>query len=88
VEKSQQPERNLAVAGIFSARLTILPFDERTAGHYGNIRANLEAQGQPVGPCNLMVAGQARSWGLVYVTNNRRQFDRVSGLSVENRLDQ
>ena len=87
-ETSQQPERNLAVAEIFSARPTILPFDERAAGHCGNIRANLEAQGRPVGPCDLMVAGQARSWGLVPVTNNRREFDRVSGLRVENWLDQ
>ncbi|MFP6696217.1 MAG: type II toxin-antitoxin system VapC family toxin [Alphaproteobacteria bacterium] len=56
--KSQQPERNLAVAEIFSARLTILPLDERAAGHYGNIRANLESQGRPVGPCDFVAPGR------------------------------
>ncbi|MFP6774955.1 MAG: tRNA(fMet)-specific endonuclease VapC [Alphaproteobacteria bacterium] len=87
-ETSQQPERNLAVVENFTARLTIPPFDEQAAGHYGNIRADLEAQGQTIGPYDLMIAGHARSRGLVLVTNNRREFDRVSGLRVENWLDQ
>jgi tRNA(fMet)-specific endonuclease VapC len=87
-ETSQQPERNLAVVENFTARLTIPPFDEQAAGHNGNIRADLEAQGQTIGPYDLMIAGHARSRGLVLVTNNRREFDRVSGLRVENWLDQ
>ena len=87
-ETSQQPERNLAVVENFTARLTIPPFDEQAAGQYGNIRADLEAQGQTIGPYDLMIAGHARSRGLVLVTNNRREFDRVSGLRVENWLDQ
>jgi tRNA(fMet)-specific endonuclease VapC len=82
-EKSARPEHNLAQVESFAARLEVLPFDARAAGHYGQIRAVLERQGNPIGPYDLMIAGHARSLGLTLVTNNAREFDRVPGLLLE-----
>ncbi|MBS9423131.1 type II toxin-antitoxin system tRNA(fMet)-specific endonuclease VapC [Photorhabdus caribbeanensis] len=82
-EKSGNPERNLAVIEDFASRLTILPYDEQAAFHYGNIRASLEKIGKRIGDNDLHIAGHARSKGLIVVTNNTKEFNRVDGLRVE-----
>ena len=82
-EKSSMPERNLAVVEGFAARLQVLPYDEAGAAHTGQLRAELASQGKPIGPYDQMIAGHARSRGLVLVTNNLREFKRVPGLRVE-----
>ncbi len=82
-EKSASPERNLAVVEGFAARLDVLPYDETAASHTGQLRAELAKSGTPIGPYDQMIAGHARSRGLIVVTNNRLEFDRVPGLRVE-----
>ncbi|MEC9462447.1 MAG: tRNA(fMet)-specific endonuclease VapC [Pseudomonadota bacterium] len=82
-EKSASPERNLAVVEGFAARLDVLPYDEIAASHTGQLRAELAKSGTPIGPYDQMIAGHARSRGLIVVTNNCREFDRVPGLRVE-----
>ena len=84
VEKSARPAENLAIVEQFAARLDVLPFAERAASHFGQLRAELEKAGQPAGAYDMMIGGHARSEGLILVTNNRREFDRMSGLRVEN----
>lgn len=84
VEKSDRVEANLKRVESFCARLAILSFDEAAAGHFGNIRATLERQGETIGSYDLMIAGHARSAGLALITNNEREFRRVDGLRVEN----
>jgi tRNA(fMet)-specific endonuclease VapC len=86
VEKSAAPERNLRTVEDFVSRLAVLDYDSRAAAHYGSIRADLERKGTPIGVNDLHIAGHARSAGLIVVTNNRKEFDRVSGLIVENWL--
>ena len=86
VEKSARTEHNLGVVESFSARLEVLPFGEKAASHSGQVRAQLEAAGTPIGPYDLMIAGHARSEGLVLVTNNTGEFERVDGLRLENWL--
>ena len=54
--------------------------------HYGRIRAQLEAAGQPIGPNDLLIAAHALSLGATMVTDNEREFSRVSGLAIENWL--
>jgi tRNA(fMet)-specific endonuclease VapC len=83
-EKSQQPERNLAVVAGMAARLEVLSFDTSGAMHFGQIRAELARSGRPIGPYDMMIAGHARSRGLVLVTNNTAEFERVPGLRLEN----
>jgi tRNA(fMet)-specific endonuclease VapC len=54
------------------------------AAHYGQIRADLERKGMIIGINDLHIAGHARSEGLVLVTNNVREFERVEALRIEN----
>ena len=82
-ERSASPERNLAVVEGFAARLEVLSYDEIAATHTGQLRAELARSGTPIGPYDQLIAGHARSRGLIVVTNNRREFDRVAGLRVE-----
>lgn len=83
-ERSTQPERNLTDIQGFVARLEIAPFDERAAEHFGQLRAELYNMGQPIGPYDMMIAGHARSMGLILVTNNEKEFSRVPGLRLKN----
>lgn len=82
-EKSATPEKNLAVVESFAARLEVLPFDNEGAAHTGMVRSELAKAGTPIGPYDQMIAGHARSRGLIVVTNNLREFERVPGLRVE-----
>lgn len=82
-EKSANPERNLADVEGFAARLEVLPYDTQAAAHSGQLRAELARMGKPIGPYDQMIAGHARAQGLILVTNNLREFERVPGLRVE-----
>ena len=87
VEKSEQQEQNLRRVEDFVSRLSVLEYAEVAAAHYGDIRADLERNGTPIGVNDLHISGHARSEGFILVTNNEREFDRVKGLRVENWLN-
>ena len=84
--KSQRPEHNRHEVGRFAARLQVLGFDEAAAGHAAEIRAELEQRGQAIGGYDVLIAGHARSRGLIVVTGNLREFSRVPGLRCEDWL--
>lgn len=86
-EKSARPAESRQTVERFAARLSVLPYDSNAAAHTADIRASLERRGLPIGAYDLMIAGHARSQGLVVVTGNLREFDRVEGLRSENWLD-
>lgn len=86
--KSGRPAEMRHEVERLAARLEVLPFDAEAAGHYGDIRADLERRGLVIGPYDLMIAGHARSRGLVVVTGNLGEFARVDGLRCEDWLDQ
>jgi len=81
--KSARPVENRNEVEKFAARLDVLPFDARAADHAADIRANLERRGQTIGAYDLLIAGHARSLGLVVVTGNLAEFQRVEGLRCE-----
>ena len=83
-ERSQQVERNLADIEAMVARMETLPLDNEAAYHFGQIRSELYRTGWPTGPYDMMIAGHARSSGLILVTNNIKEFERVPGLRLEN----
>ncbi|CDB64383.1 type II toxin-antitoxin system tRNA(fMet)-specific endonuclease VapC [Enterocloster clostridioformis] len=83
VEKSQAVEKNRIAMSLFLSAITVLDFDGEAAEVYGQIRAELERKGTPIGPMDLLIAGHARSQGLILVTNNTREFARVTGLRIE-----
>ena len=84
VEKSAAVERNLRQVEDFVSRLEVLDYTAKAATHYGDIRADLERKGTPIGVNDLHIAGHARSEGLVLVTNNLGEFERVEGLLLVN----
>lgn len=86
VEKSRAVEKNRIAISLFLSPITVLEFHAPAAEEYGKIRAQLERKGTPIGPMDLLIAGHARSEGLILVTNNTREFERVEGLTVEDWL--
>jgi len=79
----------------FAARSRALPRDSRSRrsavkrrAHYADIRADLERKGHVIGPYDLMIAGHARSRGLVVITGNLDEYNRVAGLRAEDWLAQ
>ena len=77
-------ERNRRALEMFLAPLEIILFDEKAVWAYGELRADLERLGQPIGSLDTMIAAHALSLNDVLVTNNTREFSRVRGLRLEN----
>lgn len=84
VEKSQAIEKNRLALALLLSNIEILNFDANAAECYGKIRADLEKQGTPIGPLDMMIAGHAKSLNYTVVTNNTKEFNRVPGLKFEN----
>lgn len=84
VYKSKMPARNKMALIKFLTPLSILAFDDKAANAFGIIRTELEKNGQPVGPYDLLIAAHAYSRGLSLVTNNTREFKRIGNLKIEN----
>ncbi len=83
-EKSAKVEHNMRQVEDFVSRLQVVSYDIKAAAHYGQIRADLERKGTTIGVNDLHIAGHARSEGLILVSNNLREFERVDGLRLEN----
>lgn len=85
--KSQNPERNRQILTTFCDPFEIVGLSEEDARILGNIRADLDRRGQPIGSYDLLIAAQALSRSLTLVTNNVREFSRIEGLIIENWVD-
>ena len=79
--KSQRVEQN--VARVDALQFPGLEFDEDDARQAGQIRAHLASKGTPIGPYDVLIAGQAMARELTLVTHNTSEFQRVPGLKVE-----
>lgn len=84
--KSDRPALNRTKVEQFAARLEVLTFGPEAADHAADIRADLERKGTPIGGYDVLIAGHARSKGLVVVTGNLGEFSRVEGLRCEDWL--
>ena len=83
-EKSQYRQRSEDALAKFLLPLNIIDLDYSSAVEAAAIRVQLEKQGMPIGPYDLLIAGLARSQGMTLVTNNTKEFERVIGLHLEN----
>ena len=81
IYKSERREKNFA--NVERLRLAVLLFDREDARVAGQIRAQLHASGTPIGPYDVLIAGQALRHNLTLVTANLREFARVPGLRCE-----
>ncbi len=79
--KGQRTADNLA--RVDALPFEVIEFDREDARLAGELRARLAAAGTPIGPYDILIAGQALARALVLVTHNTREFERVSGLCVE-----
>lgn len=84
VEKSAARDKNRAALLRFLSILTVLPFDDLAAAEYGAVCADLQRKGTPIGTMDMLIAAHAKTEGLILVTNNTREFERVDGLNLEN----
>ena len=84
VEKSAARDKNRAALLRFLTILTVLPFDDLAAAEYGEVCADLQRKGTPIGTMDMLIAAHAKTEGLILVTNNTREFERVGGLNLEN----
>ena len=82
--KARDSSAQHARLALFQARFELLPFDLAAARHAAQVRAQLEAQGTPIGAVDTMIAGVALAHGLILVTRNVREFERVQGLQIQN----
>ena len=82
--KSSTPSRTLERVENFLSPVTLIEFASDDAIAYAIIRAKLERAGTPIGPLDTLIAAQAVARKLTLVTNNEREFRRVSSLSLEN----
>jgi tRNA(fMet)-specific endonuclease VapC len=82
--KSQQAAFNLQKIAQLKTLIPILNFDEAAAEKYGEIRAELEKQGLPIGSNDFLIAAHALSQNLILVSNNLREFNRVKNLQTDN----
>jgi len=82
VEKSQHVQKNQEALDAFILPLEIADFDEKAAKAYGEIRADLEKAGNPIGSMDMLIGAHALSLGLTLVTNNTREFRKIKHLKV------
>jgi tRNA(fMet)-specific endonuclease VapC len=81
VAKSAKREFNRhRLESFLSGPILVLPFDDSSSRVAGDLRAALEPIGRPIGPYDLLIAGQALHHQLTLVTSNVREFSRVKGL--------
>ena len=78
--------KNSAALEAFLLPLNVVDYDAGAAMIYGDIRATLEKQGKTIGPLDMLIAATALSRQLILVTNNEKEFRRISKLKVENWL--
>ena len=81
--KSANPEKNRFLVEQFVAQFEVIPFDSKCAGHYAALRAELETNGNVIGPNDMLIAATALGNGATLVTNNVREFNRVPNLQLE-----
>lgn len=75
------------IEDVLVPNLHVLSFDAAAARRYGEVRAELERSGTPIGDADLRIAAIALSHHLKVVTGNERHFQRVPELEIENWLE-
>jgi len=87
IENSPNSKKHRVTVEKFILHVDILPWNQTVAEHYGQIRAELQKQGNTIGAMDMMIAAHARSIKRTLVTNNETHFSRVSNLKIENWIE-
>lgn len=81
--KSSKRSQNLEKLEQFFQQFESLPLDDVSAQLAGQLRANLDASGTPIGSNDLLIGAIALSHNLTLITHNIREFSRIDGLQLE-----
>ncbi len=81
--KSNKREKTLTLVDSFLGPLKVLPFGEEESVFYARIRSEMESEGKPIGPNDLLIAATVIAKGAVLITHNVREFSRIRGLTWE-----
>jgi tRNA(fMet)-specific endonuclease VapC len=79
--RSRRRAQNLAL--IDALQFIVVEFDKEDARQAGEVRALLASRGTPIGPYDVLIAGQAVARDVILVTHNTQEFGRVPGLRFE-----
>ncbi|MCU0540693.1 MAG: type II toxin-antitoxin system VapC family toxin [Oscillatoriaceae cyanobacterium Prado104] len=82
IAKSTSPAKRTQQLDQLLSRVNLIPFDRDSAVAAATIRAQLEQQGTPIGPIDVLIAGTALAFQATLVTHNVKEFARVSGLAI------
>lgn len=85
-DKSKARIKNRKIAEQFVSTFQIIPFDSSCCNNYSKIRNSLEKSGKPIDPMDMLIASICLANNFILVTNNTKEFKRVSGLKMENWL--
>lgn len=83
--KSRRVAANLQ--NVHALQFEVVPVSKADAERAGEIRAALQARGTPIGPYDVLIAGQAVARSLTLITHNVAEFSRVAGLEFEDWLE-
>ena len=86
--RSKSPADNLARLDVLLAALIVLPYDEVSARRFGALKASLEHAGTPLHDLDLQIASIAMENNAPFLTHNRKHFERIASLTLEDWLDQ
>lgn len=87
IENSTKIEENRIALLKYLSLFNILPFDDKDAIPYGKLKSRLRKEGQIIGPIDMLLAAQALSKDLIFVTNNTKEFERIENLKLENLVE-
>lgn len=82
IAKSTAPAKRTQQLQQLLSRVNLVPFDRDSAVAAATIRAQLEQQGTPIGPMDVLIAGTGLACQATLVTHNVKEFSRVSGLAI------
>ena len=83
VRRSMRVRENQASLQQWLAAIEIAQMDDEVARRYGQLRADLNRIGQPIGPNDLWIAAHALALAAPRITNNLAEFESVPGLVSE-----
>ena len=84
VYASSYPQKNKEALLKFLAGVSVEAFDEAATDVYGRIRAELKKNGNLIGPLDMLIAAHSISLGIILVTNNTKEFERITDIKLEN----
>jgi tRNA(fMet)-specific endonuclease VapC len=87
IENSLQQEKNRIALLKFISIFNVLNFDDDDAISYGKLKSRLKRTGKLISPLDMLLAAQALSKDMIFVTNNASEFERIEGLQIEDWSD-